>query len=31
MEPIFLDGSWEFLLSMAWRQGKSLNGDAVFV
>jgi hypothetical protein len=29
VEPIFLVGGWELLLSMAWRQGRSLNGDVV--
>ncbi len=30
MEPVFFFvGGWEFLLSMAWRQERSLNGDVV--
>jgi len=29
LELVFFVGSWEFLLSMAWRQGRSPNGYAV--
>ncbi len=29
VESIFFFGNWEFLLSMAWRQGRSSNGYAV--